>query len=54
MSNFYKQRLEEVLLWLEDNNFQVRRFAKRVKSSLEEDIKHQVAREELERRSWGR
>ncbi|MDJ0537090.1 MAG: hypothetical protein QNJ70_32185 [Xenococcaceae cyanobacterium MO_207.B15] len=53
MSNFYKQRLEEVLPWLEDDNFQVRRFANRVKSSLEEYIERQVAREDLERRSWG-
>ena len=53
MSNFYKQRLEEVLPWLEDDNFQVRRFAKKIISHLQEDIESQVAREELERRSWG-
>ena len=53
MSNFYKQRREEVLPWLEDENFKVRNFAKRVISHLQEDIERQVAREELERRSWG-
>jgi hypothetical protein len=53
MSNFYKQRLDEILPWLNDDNFQIRRFAKRVKLSLEEDVERQVAREELERRSWG-
>ena len=53
MSNFYKQRLEEVSPWLEDDKFQVRNFAKKIISHLQEDIERQVATEELERRSWG-
>lgn len=52
MSNFSRQRLKEVSLWLEDEDLRVRRFARQVVDSLQHTIEREQAREELERRSW--
>lgn len=53
LSNFYQQRIKELSTWLEDDNLQVRQFAKKTIQSLENDIEREIAKEDLERRSWG-
>ncbi|MBC8448331.1 MAG: DUF4062 domain-containing protein [Chloroflexi bacterium] len=53
MSNFFRQRLEEVSPWLDDDEeLRVRRFAGRVVRALQRTIEREEAEEELERRSW--
>jgi hypothetical protein len=52
MSNFTKQRIEEVSPWLKDEKPQVRVFAQRVVQALQRDLEYQEARQRLEERSW--
>jgi hypothetical protein len=51
-SNHTQKRLEEVSPWLQDENFQVRRFANRIVASLQEDLERQLAHEDFEKRTW--
>jgi hypothetical protein len=51
-STFNRQRLEEITPWLQDENFRVRSFAKRMKESLEQDLERELGREEFEERNW--
>jgi hypothetical protein len=51
-SNHTQKRLKEVSPWLQDENFQVRRFANRIVASLQEDLERQLAHEDFERRTW--
>jgi hypothetical protein len=52
LSHFHRQRLEEVSRWLRDENFQVRRFAERMRQSLQKQLERVRALEEFERRQW--
>jgi hypothetical protein len=52
MSNFTKQRLEEISSWLQDEHFRVRHFAHRMVRSLRGTIEREQAEEEFERRNW--
>ncbi|MDF5713905.1 MAG: hypothetical protein PUP93_08435 [Rhizonema sp. NSF051] len=52
MSNFYKQRREEVLPWLNDESFRVRNFANKLKNSLQNNIEREEAEEQLRERNW--
>lgn len=52
LSHFHRQRLEEVSPWLRDENFRVRRFAERMRQSLQRQLEREQATEELERRQW--
>ena len=54
MSNFPKQRIEEVSPWLKDENLQVRFFAQQVVQALQRKLEYQEVREKLEERSWWR
>ena len=52
MSNFYKQRREEVLPWLNDESYRVRNFANELKNSLQNNIEREEAEEQLRERNW--
>jgi hypothetical protein len=52
LSDFSRRRLKEVSLWLHDEDFRVRLFAKRLTQSLQRDIEREQACEEFDRRSW--
>ncbi len=52
MSNFYRQRIEEVSPWLTDDNFQVKLFAQRVIQSLQINIEREEGVEKLRERNW--
>jgi hypothetical protein len=52
LSHFHRQRLEEVSPWLQDGNFRVRRFAERMRQSLQRQLEREQALEEFERRQW--
>ncbi|MBE8968271.1 ATP-binding protein [Nostocales cyanobacterium LEGE 12452] len=52
MSNFYKQRIEELSPWLTDENVQVRLFAQRLIQLLQINIEEEDAVEELRERNW--
>ncbi len=52
MSNFTKQRIEEVSPWLKDENFQVRVFAQQEVQALQRNLEREEAQERLEERSW--
>ncbi|MBD2432392.1 MULTISPECIES: ATP-binding protein [Fischerella] len=51
-SNHPRQRQEEISSWLEDENFRVRRFANRMKQSLQEYLERELETEEFEERNW--
>ncbi len=51
-SNHPRQRQEEISSWLEDENFRVRRFANRMKQSLQQDLERELETEEFEKRNW--
>ncbi len=51
-SNHVRQRQEEISSWLEDENFRVRRFAKKMKQLLQQDLEYHLEREEFEERNW--
>jgi hypothetical protein len=51
-SHFSRQRLEEVSPWLQDEDFRVRRFAGRMRQSLERQLEREQALEEFERQQW--
>jgi len=51
-SIFYKQRLQDITPWLQDENFRVRSFAKRMEELLQQDLKPALGREEFEERNW--
>ena len=52
MSNFTKQRIEEVSPWLKDENFRVRVFAQQEVQALQRNLEREEAQERLEERSW--
>lgn len=52
MSNFYKQRIEEITPWLSDENIYVRNFAQKVNSSLQLDIEREEEMDRLRKRNW--
>ncbi|MGH8064424.1 MAG: hypothetical protein ACRERE_04145 [Candidatus Entotheonellia bacterium] len=52
LSHFHRQRLEEISPWLQDESFRVRRFAERMRQSLQSQLEREQASEEFERRQW--
>lgn len=52
MSNFTKQRIQEVSPWLKDENLRVRLFAQQEVQALQRDLEREEAQERLEERSW--
>lgn len=52
MSNFYKERLEKIKIWLNDEDFKVRVFATQMSQSLQAVIEKNEAEEKLRERSW--
>ena len=52
MSNFTKQRIEEVTLWLNDEDFGVRRFGRQVTQQLQSHLEREEAEEAYEERNW--
>jgi hypothetical protein len=52
VSNFTKQRIEQVSPWLKDKNLQVRVFAQQEAQALQRDLEREEAQERLEERSW--
>jgi hypothetical protein len=52
LSHFHRQRLEEISPWLQDENFRVRRFAERMRQTLQRQIEREQDLEELDRRQW--
>ena len=52
MSNFPRQRIEEISPWLDDENFQVKRFAKQVYESLNQYLEREEAKEKLRECNW--
>jgi len=52
MSNFYEQRIEEVSLWLKDDNVHVKLFARQVVQSLQIEIEREEGLEKLRERNW--
>jgi hypothetical protein len=52
LSTLKRRRLQEINPWLQDENFRVRSFAKRMKESLEQDLERELGREEFEERNW--
>jgi hypothetical protein len=51
-STFNRQRLEEITPWLQDENFRVRIFAKRMEELLHQNLERELGREEFEERNW--
>ncbi|HLO51377.1 MAG TPA: hypothetical protein VK211_23385, partial [Kamptonema sp.] len=51
-STFNRQRLEEITPWLQDENFRVQSFAKRMEELLHQDLERELGREEFEERNW--
>jgi len=52
LSTLKRGRLQEINPWLQDENFRVRSFAKRMKESLEQDLERELGREEFEECNW--
>ncbi len=52
MSNFTKQRIEEVNPWLNDEDFRVRRFGRQVTQQLQSHLEREEAEETYEKRNW--
>jgi hypothetical protein len=52
MSNFSKQRMEEVAPWLKDEDFKVRRFGQQVTQELQRELEREEAEEAYEDRTW--
>ncbi|TKJ28621.1 MAG: hypothetical protein CEE40_11135 [Chloroflexi bacterium B3_Chlor] len=52
MSDFIRQRMQEVSPWLDDDDYRVRHFAQRMVQWLQTELERQEAEEELERRQW--
>jgi hypothetical protein len=51
-SNFYRERLEEITPWLEDENFRVSHFAKEMEEFLQQEINRALEREAFEQHHW--
>lgn len=54
MSNFTKQRIDEVSPWLQDTDYRVRGFGKRTIQDLERTLERELAQEEYEEKNWMR